>query len=191
MTSILNKGMSFWRSFPSISSQRAFTSQRNSKLALWLFLLALNTNFLKEVATVFEPLPPKRNGVNVMDYLHRQLLEKYDPTGKRRALVDQQKGIRAGDILKVSYLDRTNVIGQVIAIKRGHNNVAHNVLLRNKFNKLGIEIRVPIFNPKIKNIEILYKPKEYLSRRKQFYIRNSKYDVGDVENFLRKERKSH
>lgn len=126
-----------------------------------------------------------------MTYLQNQLLQKYDPTGKRRALVDQQKGIRAGDILKVTYLDRTNVIGQVIAVKRGHNNVGHNVLLRNKFNKLGIEVRVPIFNPKIKNIEILYKPKVYLSRRKQFYIRNSKYDVGDVENFLRKVRKSH
>lgn len=147
------------------------------------------TNMILAKPTVFEPLPPKRNGMNVMSYLNKQLLEKYDPTGKRRALVDQKNGLRSGDIIKVTYLDRTNVIGQILAIKRTVNNVGTNILIRNKMNKLGVEVRIPLFNPIIRNVELLYQPKKYLSRRKQFYIRNSKYDVGDVEAFLSRESK--
>lgn len=124
-----------------------------------------------------------------MQYLHKNLLDKYDPTGKRRALVDQNSGLRAGDIIRVTYLDKTNVVGQVIAIKRGVNNVGTNILIRNKINKLGVEVRIPLFNPKIRNIETLYKPEKYMPRRKHFYIRNSKYDVGDIEAFLSRQKK--
>lgn len=142
-----------------------------------------------KIPTVFEPLPAKRNGQSVMTYLHEKLLSKYDPTGKRRSLVDQQNGLRSGDIIKVTYLDRTNVIGQIIAIKRGVRNVGTNVLIRNKINKLGVEVRIPLYNPKIRNIEVLYKPAKYMPRRKHFYIRNTKYDVGDIEAFLSREKK--
>lgn len=144
---------------------------------------------LGKLPTVYEPLPKKRNGENPVSYIHRQLLEKYDPTGKRRSLIDQSKGIRSGDVIRVTYNDRSNVVGQVIAIKRCVNSVGSNILIRNKFNKLGIEVRIPLFNPKLRNIEVLHKPKKYLSRRKQFYIRNSKHDVGDVEATLRRESK--
>jgi len=140
---------------------------------------------------VFEPLPKKRNGQGAISFLHKQLLQKYDPTGKRRALVDTSSGLRSGDIIKVTYLDRTNVTGQVIAIKRGQNNVGTNILLRNKINKLGCEMRIPLYNPNIRNIELLHQPKKYMPRKKHFYIRNSKYDVGDVEMFLRKEKKKN
>lgn len=140
-------------------------------------------------APVFEPLPKKRNGQSVMTYLHKELLQKYDPTGKRSALVDGHSGLRSGDIIKVTYLDRTNVTGQIIAIKRGQFNVGGNILLRNKINKLGCEVRIPLYNPNIRNIELLHKPKKYMPRRKHFYIRNTKYDVGDVEGFLRQEKK--
>lgn len=137
------------------------------------------------VATVFEPLPPKRGGQNVLTFLHKQLLQKYDPTGKRRALV-ANNGLRSGDIIKVTYLDRSSVIGQVIAIKRSVNSVGTNILIRNKINKVGCEVRVPLYNPNIRNIELLHKPKKYLPRRKHFYIRNSKFDVGDLDAFLRR-----
>ncbi|EGV64870.1 hypothetical protein CANTEDRAFT_120975 [Yamadazyma tenuis ATCC 10573] len=142
-----------------------------------------------QTPTVFEPLPSKRNGQSVMKYLHEKLTKKYDPTGKRTALVDQQKGLRSGDIIKVTYLDRTSVVGQIIAIKRSVRNVGTNILLRNKINKLGVEVRIPLYNPKIRNIEVLYKPKKYMPRRKHFYIRNTKYDVGDVEAFLSREKR--
>lgn len=142
-------------------------------------------------AKVFEPLPKKRNGQSAVLFLHQQLLKKHDPTGKRSALVDTKTGLRAGDIIKVTYLDRTNVTGQVIGIKRGQYNLGTNILLRNKINKLGCEVRVPLFNPNIRNIEVLHKPKKYMPRKKHFYIRNSKYDVGDVETFLRKEKKKN
>lgn len=145
--------------------------------------------FKKDVLpTVFEPLPAKRGGQNVLTFLQKQLLQKYDPTGKRRALVAKD-GLRSGDIIKVTYLDRTSVIGQVIAIKRSVNSVGTNILIRNKINKVGCEVRVPLYNPNIRNIELMHKPKKYLPRRKHFYIRNSKYDVGDLNAFLRRNKK--
>lgn len=136
------------------------------------------------VPTVFEPLPPKRNGQSVMTFLHKKLAEKYDPTGKRQLLVDQHNGLRAGDIIKVTYRDRTSVIGEILAIKRTPRNVGSNILIRNKINKIGVETRIPLFNPKIKSIDLLHKPDTYLPRRKHYFIRNTKYDVGNVEATL-------
>lgn len=159
-----------------------------SPLASSVFL-PLTRSLTTASTKVFEPLPKKRNGENAISFLHKQLLQKYDPTGKRSALVNTNSGLRSGDIIKVTYLDRTNVTGQIIAIKRGQSNVGTNILLRNKINKLGCEVRIPLYNPNIRNIEVMHKPKKYMSRKKHFYIRNSKFDVGDVEMFLRNERK--
>lgn len=118
--------------------------------------------------------------------MHKQLIKKYDPVGKRAALVDQKTGLRSGDSIRVTYMDRTSVVGQVIAIKRSVNSVGTNILIRNRVHRVGCEVRIPLFNPNIRNIEVLNKPKKYLPRRKHFYIRNSKYDVGDVEASVKK-----
>ena len=141
------------------------------------------------VPTVFEPLAPKRNGQAVIPFLQQQLLKKYDPTGKRRALVDPKTGLKAGDIIKVTYLDRTDVIGRVIAIKRAVNSVGTNILIRNKINRVGCEVRIPLYSPNLKNIELISKPKQYLSRNKQYYIRNTKLDVDDLEAFIKRQHK--
>lgn len=77
------------------------------------------------------------------------------------------------------------VVGQVIGVKRGHMNVGTNIHIRNKLTKVGVEMRVPLYNPTIRNIEIVSKPEEYLSRRKHYYIRNSKHDVGDLDEFAK------
>lgn len=142
-----------------------------------------------ELPTVFEPLPKRRNGEGVMPYLHRQLLQKHDPTGKRRALVENSNtGLRAGDIIKVTYLDRSDVTGRVIGIKRGFLNLGTNILIRTKLNKVGSELRIPVYNPNIRNIEVLHKPTRYMPRTKQYYIREHKrYDVDDVEAFVKKQ----
>lgn len=146
------------------------------------------TNFLcvAAIPTVYEPLARKRNGTDIMQYLHKQLLQKYDPTGKRRALVDRSTGIRAGDIIKVTYLDRSDVVGRVLAVKRGEHNVGTNILIRNLINRVGCEIRIPVFSPRLRNIEVIYKPPKYLPRAKQYYIRNSKLDIDDLEAFLKR-----
>ncbi|KAI3403322.1 hypothetical protein KGF56_003910 [Candida oxycetoniae] len=141
----------------------------------------------KKLPTVYEPLPPRRNGENVMTYIHRELVKKHDPTGKRSKLIDYKRGLRAGDIIKVTYLDRSDLTGRVIAIKRGQLNLGSNILLRTKLNKVGSEIRVPIFNPNIRNVEVLYKPKEYLPRRAQYYIRGTRYDIDDAEAFVKRQ----
>lgn len=173
-----------------LQSIRTFVPRVNGMSIFFVLVFIFNTNIIL-VPRVFEPLPKKRNGENVLSFLQKQLLQKYDPTGKRRALVDQDTGLRSGDVIKVTYLDRTNVIGQVIAIKRSVNSVGTNILIRNKINKIGCEVRIPLFNPNIRNIEVVHKPKKYMPRRKHFYIRNTKYDVGDVELLVRKEAKKH
>lgn len=125
--------------------------------------------------TVYEPLPTKRNGQPVLEYVQQKLLAKHDPTGKRRALVkNDSTGLRAGDIIKVTYLDRSDVTGRVIGIKRGDLNLGTNILIRTTMNRVGSEVRIPVYNPNIRNIECLYKPEKYLPRGKQFYIREHK-----------------
>lgn len=144
---------------------------------------------LVPTTTVFEPLPKKRNGRSAVSYLHEQLVKKYDPTGKRTELVSGPDPLRAGDIIRVTYLDRTSIIGRILGIKRGQNNVGTNILIRNKITKLGCEVRVPLYSPTIRNIELLEKPKKYMPRRKQYYIRNTKYDVGDLDLVMRKNKR--
>lgn len=141
----------------------------------------------KYMPTVYESLGKKRNGENPMNYLQKQLLDRYDPTGKRRAMVNPYTGVRAGDIIKVTYLDRSDVTGRVIGVKRGANNVGTNILIRNMINRVGCEIRIPVFSPNLRNIEVLYKPQKYMPRSKHYYIRESKLDVGDVEEFVRRQ----
>lgn len=153
------------------------------------YVCDLITNSCLALPTVYEGLPAKRNGENVMTYLHKQLLQKHDPTGKRRALVDRTNGLRAGDIIKVTYMDRTDVVGQIIAIKRGQTNLGTNILIRNKITRVGCEVRIPLFSPKLRNVELLHKPKQYNLRSKQYYIRNSKRDVDDLEAFVKRKHK--
>ncbi|CAI5759761.1 unnamed protein product [Candida verbasci] len=146
----------------------------------------------KELPTVYEGLQPKRNGKPVMEYIHQQMLAQHDPLGTRTKLINRETGLRSGDIIKVTYNDRTEVIGSVLAIKRGNLNLGHNILIRTKLNKVGSEIRIPLFNPNIRNIEILHKPEKYLPRHKLYYIRGTNKDVGDVETFVKKlEAKKH
>ncbi|RLV95233.1 54S ribosomal protein IMG1 mitochondrial [Spathaspora sp. JA1] len=135
--------------------------------------------------TVFEPLPKKRNGQNVMEYLHKQLLKNHDPTGQRTKLINT---LHAGDIIKITYMDRSDVTGQIIAIKKGQYNLGGNILIRSKLTRVGSELRVPVFNPNIRFIERLEKPEEYLPGIKQYYIRETSQDVADIEARIKAKR---
>lgn len=121
-----------------------------------------------------------------MEYVQKQLLKLHDPFGKRKELVSKT-GLRAGDIIKVTYTDRTDVTGKVIGIKRGHNNLGTNILIRTKLQSIGSELRIPLYNPKIRNIERVWKPEEYRPRNQQYYIRGARFDVDDVEEFVKRE----
>ncbi|CAK9441749.1 uncharacterized protein LODBEIA_P56170 [Lodderomyces beijingensis] len=142
----------------------------------------------KPLPTVYEPLPRKLVGVSAMKYVQDHMLQKHDPTGRRRELLSSSsKGLRAGDIVKVTYMDRTDVTGRIIAIKRGRMNLGSSLLLRTKINKVGSEIRVPVYNPNIRLIERVYKPEKYMRARAHYFIRGTKFDVGDVEAFARRQ----
>lgn len=162
------------RSYSSVSAPKAV--KEGTFLPLSPASPTSNANF----SAIFEPLPKKRSGENVLKFLHKELLKKHDPTGKRTALVSPG-GLRAGDVIKVSYNDRTTVLGQLIGIKRGNYNLGTNLHIRNKMNKIGVEMRIPLYSPNIKNIEIVSRPKTYPSRNKHYYIRNNRLDVGNLE----------
>ena len=89
-----------------------------------------------------------------MTYIHKQLLSKHDPTGKRRELLNYETGLRAGDIIKVTYLDRSDVTGRIIAIKRGQRNLGSNILLRTQLNRV-LEILKYFINRKSTCQELL------------------------------------
>lgn len=99
--------------------------------------------------------------------------------------MDRDTGIRPGDIIRVTYLDRSDVMGRVLAVKRGQYNVGTNVLIRNLISRVGCEIRIPLFSTRLRNIEVIYKPKSRMPRSKHYYTRNTKYDYGDVEAYLK------
>ncbi|RCK64915.1 54S ribosomal protein IMG1, mitochondrial [Candida viswanathii] len=141
----------------------------------------------KQLPTVYEPLEIKRRGEPILEWVQRTLLKKHDPLGKRRDLVNRAMGLRAGDIIKVTYLDRSNVTGRVIAIKRGHLNLGSNILIRTIINRVGSELRVPVYNPNLRNIEVLHTPDRYMARSKHYYVReHRRLDVGDIEQFISK-----
>ncbi|KAI5956414.1 BUD23 [Candida jiufengensis] len=169
-----------------MESRKEFINRKKETMRRRGRIVAEDSKFTA-LPTVYEPLPPRRNGESAMKYIHKQLLEKHDPTGKRRELINYSKGLRAGDIIKVTYLDRSDVTGRIIAIKRGQLNLGSNILLRTKLNRVGSEIRIPVYNPNIRNIEVLYKPKEYMPRAAHYYIRESRRDVDDVEAFVRRQ----
>ncbi|RKP09002.1 translation protein SH3-like domain-containing protein, partial [Thamnocephalis sphaerospora] len=103
-------------------------------------------------------------------------LERLDPTGEKRALAMRrsQTCIKPGDVLLVeSYTSRTKgttsrFMGVCIALYR--KGIDTNILVRNIVERVGVEIRFPVYSPMVKRIEILRRGEGY-RRAKLFYLR--------------------
>lgn len=117
-------------------------------------------------------------------------IEKLDPEGWRRKLISKENSerVRTGDVVRVIYTTRTipTFIGQVIA--KNQTGLAASLVLRNQVNKIGVELKVKLFSPLISRIDIIRRPRKYRPRNKQYYIRDTKLDVGDLETSLRVKR---
>lgn len=122
-----------------------------------------------------------------MAYVQEQLLKMHDPLGKRREFLSPKTGVRPGDLVKVTYNDRTDITGKVIGVKRGHLNLSSNILIRTKLQGVGSEVRIPVYNPNIRDMQIVHKPTKYMSGNQQYYSRGARFDVGDAEAFVKRQ----
>lgn len=143
------------------------------------------TNKLEKPINVYSPLTYEKK--NVLKIYQTREIEKLDPEGWRHKLIaeDNSERVRTGDIVRVMYTTRTipTFIGQVIAKKQ--TGLAASLVLRNQINKVGVELNVKLFSPLISRIDIIRRPRKYRARNKQYYIRGTKLDVGDLESSLR------
>lgn len=144
----------------------------------------------RRTITVYEPLPDAHKGKTIMDNIRESLFEKYDPSGWRRNLINKKNSdcLRSGDIIRVNYKNQPNnsFMGYVLAIDR--NGPDSTILLRNKVTKIGVEMRISLFNPIIERIDIVKRPAKYNGRNRHYYIRDTRLDVDDLEALAKKRR---
>lgn len=141
-----------------------------------------------KIIKVYEPLPPLRDGEPLMKTILQSQNTRLDPKGLKTQLLDSSnpKRLRAGDVIRINYrnFSRAPLNGTVIAITRA--GLTSSILIRNKVNRIGVEHRIPLFNPIIERIDILSRPAVYKRRAKHYYIRNNRLDVKEVTNSTKK-----
>ncbi|ODV93635.1 hypothetical protein PACTADRAFT_35394 [Pachysolen tannophilus NRRL Y-2460] len=163
-----------------------FSLSRKRVLGLPL-LINQRVGFKTQTKTikVYEPLPnAHKDGKPLMDVIRADQYKKLDPSGIKQKLLDSKNPtrLRSGDIVRINYKNniKPSITGMIIALNRA--GLESNLLLRNQVTKIGVELRVSVFNPIIERIDILRKPMTYRPRNKLYYIRNNRLDVGDLEN---------
>jgi len=127
-----------------------------------------------------------------MKHYNEKLLKELDPEGWRRELIyskTHKTRLLSGDVIRIVYTTRQipQFMGQIIGINRC--GADSSVLLRNNITKIGVEMRVKIFSPLIQRIDIVKRPLKRNHRSKQYYIRGTRLDVGDLEADLKKVRR--
>ncbi|GMM51323.1 mitochondrial 54S ribosomal protein [Starmerella bacillaris] len=145
----------------------------------------------ENVVKVYKPpqrlVPP---GKDVLKLTQEKLFERYDPDGEKRKLFSRKNIMspRAGDIMQVTKKDKSTFIGMLLALNR--NGLGTTILLRTRIHGIGVENRFQVYNPDIEKIEILRVPTVRWPKEKYYFIRGlKKYDTGDLDALLRKERR--
>jgi large subunit ribosomal protein L19 len=139
------------------------------------------------------PLPPGpiTNG-NMIEKVTMEEIERLDPTGEKRALVlrKSKTRIKPGDVVLVeSYTSRTKgtttrFMGICIALYR--KGIDTSILLRNIIERVGVEMRFPVYSPMVKRIEILRRGEGY-RRAKLFYLRRQPGKAFRISGMQRQE----
>lgn len=137
---------------------------------------------------IFAPL--KKPVVGIMQKLDLLNMNKLDPQNERRKMFDRHstESVRPGDILHVEGVG-TNFNGVLLAIKRRGSDTSF--VLRNRILGQGIEMRYNLFNPAIKTIRLITRKQKRARRAKLFYMRESKHDVGNIDNIVRQKLKKN
>ncbi|KAK9477783.1 translation protein SH3-like domain-containing protein [Lipomyces japonicus] len=112
-------------------------------------------------------------GTNSMELYQSAQINELDPTGFRRKLFESSSkiGIRPGDVIKIKFKseDSQSFEGTVIAIRR--RALATTVRVRSDVAKLGVEMSVPVFSPKVESFELISRAVKRARRAKLYYLR--------------------
>lgn len=148
----------------------------------------------RRLIPVYPPLEPPMaaKGTILQQVAAKDLKERLDTTGEKLQLVDKNssKRLRAGDIVRVVY-DRKkckfeDIYGYVLSIDRKQHRQDASILLRNKIAKTAFEMRVPIFSPLVKRIDLVQKADGSRGRNKHYYIRDTRLDVTALDKKIRR-----
>lgn len=140
---------------------------------------------------VESPVTPK-NGVLLKNLSKIELDTKLDPTEWRRKLISKHNSecVKAGDVVRVVYdkekCSYETFVGYVLSLDRKELVQDASLLLRNQISKSVVEVRLPVFSPLIKRIDILKKGDGSRKRNKHYYIRGTKLDVRNLESKTRR-----
>ncbi|CDR40396.1 CYFA0S05e00320g1_1 [Cyberlindnera fabianii] len=136
---------------------------------------------------VFEPLRAQSK-TSVLDHFKSTQKKRLDPTSWRENLISPSSPdrIRTGDVLRVMYTSRSipPFVGQVIAVSK--KGLDASITLRNNISKIGVEVKVKVYSPLIQRVDVVRRPHQYKKRNRQYYIRETRLDVGDLEASLRR-----
>lgn len=128
-------------------------------------------------------------GSTALGVQENKLFDRYDPLGKKRALLDKSNPgcPRAGDILRVVKKDKSTFVGMLLALNRNH--LGTTILLRTKIGGIGVENRFLVYNPDIEKIELLKVPTMRWPKQKYYFVRGTKkHDAGDLDGLVRRQR---
>lgn len=149
---------------------------------------------MRKVLAVYPPIEPlmAQKGTILKQAAMNDLNDKLDPTGEKKLLVDKRnpKRLRTGDIVRVVY-DRKkckfeDVFGYILSIDRKQHVQDASLLLRNKIAKTAFEVRVPIFSPLVKRIDLIQKTDGQRGRNKHYYIRDTRLDVAALDKKVKR-----
>ncbi|BFZ55934.1 hypothetical protein PYCC9005_002975 [Savitreella phatthalungensis] len=138
------------------------------------------------------PGPPEKNP---MPSLTQRLMDRYDVSGEKAALVrrDNPDRIRPGHVVSVftytNYPSKAGVSvfsGYVIGIRRAGLETC--LMLRNQLVKTGVELRIPLFSPTVREVRIIKRDppsRRRIRRAKLFYFRKPEHDRGSVAGFVK------
>lgn len=140
------------------------------------------------------PLLPGPPAKDPLPSLAQRLKDRYDPSGDKAALVSRSNPGRLKPGMVVSVMTYTNYpaespvstfSGYVMGISRS-GGVETSVRLRNQVSRIGVEMRVPLFSPTVKEVRVVKaEPPKRIRRAKLYYMRQPKHDKGSVSNIVR------
>jgi large subunit ribosomal protein L19 len=131
-----------------------------------------------------------------MSKVHTDLKGQYDADGIRTAAISRHnlQGLRPGMVLSVLAYNNYPALspistfsGYLIGIKRA--GIESSLRLRTQVMRVGVEMRVPVFAPTIKEIRIVKRePPKKIRRAKLFYMRSGRHDKGAPDAIVKADR---
>ncbi|ORY87079.1 translation protein SH3-like domain-containing protein [Protomyces lactucae-debilis] len=149
----------------------------------------------KNTIPIYAPLPGPATK-DAMAKVHLDLKQQYDTTGERTLALSRRnlQGLRPGMVLSVFAYNNFPALspvstfsGYLIGIKRA--GIESSLRLRTQVMRIGVEMRVPVYAPTIKEIRVIKRePPKKIRRAKLFYMRSGRHDKGAPDAIVKADR---